>query len=131
MNKFVKDKNVSKSKSTMPLFQLANITPHDNRINVTKLKSFYERHKQFPMIYRPLVWRYLLKLPENSTSFADLGARGLHPAFQNLKIKFPLQSDRLLSKLQSICSILAHWSPIFGEVNKRINTLHKIICLFA
>jgi hypothetical protein len=29
---------------------------------------------EYPARYRPLVWRFLLKLPENTIAFSDLGA---------------------------------------------------------
>ena len=56
-----------------------------------------------------------MKLPENSEAFADLVKRGVHPAFEDLQDSYPIQNRKLFSKLQQICSQLAHWSPIFAE----------------
>ena len=28
---------------------------------------------EFPSRYRPLIWRFLMKLPENTVAFSDLG----------------------------------------------------------
>jgi hypothetical protein len=78
----------------MPLFELASLTPIERRVNYTKLKAFLDKHGtllqsmpqvfipgltmylvigEYPSRYRPLIWRFLLKLPENSVAFADLG----------------------------------------------------------
>lgn len=43
--------------------------------------------------------------------------RGVHPSFQGLYRQYPLSSKRLFRRLQNTCSQLAHWAPIFGEVN--------------
>ena len=42
--------------------------------------------------------------------------RGAHPAFDNLHRIYPIASERIFSRLQQVCSQLAHWSPVFGEV---------------
>lgn len=140
----------------------------EKQVNLKKLRSFLEKHKEFPSQYRPLIWRFLLQLPENAESFADLGntrthihmyihtyahthtpdplltfalldrshrwfctswlrltscaciaiavRRGTHPCYQLLHHKYPIGNPRYFSRLQTICSSLAHWSSIFGEV---------------
>jgi hypothetical protein len=102
--------------SMMPLYKLASCAPSDLRIDKQKLSSFYTKYGEFPSHYRPLVWRYLLRLPENTTEFKELAQRGIHTSFVNLEEKFPLKNERLLSKLRQLCSMLAHWAPIFAEV---------------
>ena len=108
----------AKKKHEIPVFKLVNLTPKESRVNRNKLLSFYEKNNQFPNEYRPLIWRFLLKLPENNQAFSDLANRGIHSTYEKeLYQRFPLQSDRLFNKLLSLCSMFAHWSPIFAEVS--------------
>jgi hypothetical protein len=59
--------------TSMPLFELASLTPKEKRVNYMKLQAFLIKHDTYPTKYRPLIWRFLLKLPENSSAFAHLG----------------------------------------------------------
>lgn len=101
-------------KSRAPVHQLAELTPKDIRITIPKLLSFYETHGQFPNQYRSLIWRYLLKLPENIDNFGELVRRGPHPAFEGTNTKFDMRSR---DRVKSLCSLLAHWSPVLAEVS--------------
>jgi hypothetical protein len=95
---------------------LAALSPKDKQINMKKLTNFLDKKGEFPNKYRPLIWRFLLRLPENSREYSDLVRRGIHPAYENLYLKYPVEDKRMYSRLQSTCSLLAHWSPIFAEV---------------
>lgn len=97
----------------MPIHRLAELTPKDIQISISKLIIFYETNKSFPTQYRSLIWRYLLKLPENSEEFGMLVRKGPHPAFESTSKTFDLKSS---DRCKSICSLLAHWSPILAEV---------------
>ena len=101
-----------------PIYRLADLLPKDNRITLQKLLVFYEKNGKFPAPYRPLIWRYLLKLPENIEIFTDLASRGIHPVYQDITETHGMKQDPIQkpSQLKSICSLLAHWSPIFAEV---------------
>jgi hypothetical protein len=106
----------SKENCDRNLFELAALSPKDKQINIKKLTNFLDRKGEFPIKYRPLIWRYLLRLPENSREYSDLVRRGIHPAYENLYLKYPVEDKRMYVRLQSTCSLLAHWSPIFAEV---------------
>jgi hypothetical protein len=56
----------------------------EKRVTDAKLKSVLKLHGEFPERHRTLIWRILLKLPENTEAFADLTRRGVHPAFRDL-----------------------------------------------
>lgn len=101
---------------SMPLFELAVLTPSEKRVNQKKLQAFLEKHTEYPARYRSLIWRFLLKLPENSSSFADLVNRGIHPSFEDLHSTYPIPARKLFDRLQKLCSQLAHWAPILAEV---------------
>jgi len=91
--------------------------PLDKQLTEAKLRTYLASHHELPARYRQVVWRFLLKLPENAAAFADLTRRGAHPSFDRLHDKYPIRSRRLFSRLLHTCSQLAHWSPIFGEAS--------------
>ena len=101
----------------LPLHELASTVPSDKLLTESKLRAYLAAHHEFPVRYRQVIWRYLLKLPENAAAFAELSLRGPHPAFEALHDKYPVRSRRLYTRLESTCSQLAHWAPIFGEVS--------------
>ena len=43
--------------------------------------------------------------------------RGTHPAYTTLSSRYTMENKKFSTRLQSICSLLTHWSPIFAEVN--------------
>ncbi|VDN11082.1 unnamed protein product [Dibothriocephalus latus] len=65
--------------------------------------------------FRLFIWRYLLKLPENTEAYKALSQKGIHPSFANLAEKYPVRSSKLFRSLQRTCSALAFWSELFGE----------------
>ena len=72
---------------------------------------------EYPEKYRTLIWRYLLSLPLNKSAFEGLIRQGPHPSFQALHKRFPLKSYKLYNKLVRVLSALAHWCPLFAEVD--------------
>lgn len=105
--------------TTLALHEIAKVLNREGKgdkgVNHRKLGSYLAVHNEFPDRYRVLIWRYLLRLPENSESFSDLVRRGVHPAYEDLYERYPVRARRVFARLQSTCSQLAHWSPIFAE----------------
>ena len=95
--------------------ELSNYAPSGKKVTEFKLKALFRSKGEFPTKHRTLIWRYLLKLPENTQSFSDLVRRGIHPAYAKLNEKYPLRSRRIYARLQNVCSQLAHWAPILAE----------------
>ena len=110
------------SHAQAPVHRLAELTPQDIRISLPKLIAFYETHGQFPSPYRSLIWRYLLKLPENIDEFGILVRKGPHLAFDSTSNtnKFDLKNT---DRSRMICSLLAYWSPVLAEVSKIPNNM--------
>jgi hypothetical protein len=52
-------------KARTPLFRLTKLTPKERRVNHRKLREYLQRNVCFPAAHRRLIWRFLLKLPEN------------------------------------------------------------------
>ncbi|KAK3790424.1 hypothetical protein RRG08_015894 [Elysia crispata] len=85
-------------------------------LNKEKLLSILKGYGEYPAKYRMFIWRKILQLPENFSAYAALVDKGAHPAYSKLHEIYPIKSRKLLRILQRILSALAHWSPIFGEI---------------
>lgn len=60
---------------------------------------------------------HLLQLPHNSAAFTLLQDKGVHPAYKDLAQQLPggCRSSQAV-RLQACLSQLAHWCPLFGEL---------------
>ena len=97
---------------------------------IDELFTIYETNHNFPNEYRPLIWRFLLKTPENIESFAALMKLGIHQAFLNLPQKYPLKSRTTSYKMQMICSMLAHCSTTFAEMAYLPQLVYPFILIY-
>ena len=53
-----------------------------------------------PSLTRSFIWRVILKLPENHAAYAALVDKGTHSSYENLHVKYPIKSRKLLRVLQ-------------------------------
>jgi len=81
-----------------------------------RLRAIVRGFGQYPEKYRGYIWKGLLCLPNNHNAYNSLLAKGTHSAYLRLNEKYPIKSRRLQRTLQRTLSCLAHWAPIFGEV---------------
>ncbi|KAL0963382.1 hypothetical protein UPYG_G00305670 [Umbra pygmaea] len=84
-------------------------------LNKKRLVALLKAFGEYPAKYRMFVWRSLLRLPENHTSFSSLSDKGLHSAYLSIQERYPIKSHKLQRGLQRVLSALAHWAAIFGE----------------
>lgn len=90
---------------------------YDGGLSLDRLLSILKGYGEYPSKYRMFIWRTILHLPENHSSYASLVEKGTHPSFDKLHERYPIKSQKLLRVLQRVLSALAHWSPIFGETD--------------
>lgn len=64
-----------------------------------------------------MIWKTILKLPQNFNSFARLLKRDPHSSVANFDKRYSLVDQKALKVLSKIMSCLAHWTSIFGYVN--------------
>ncbi|CAG9804612.1 unnamed protein product [Chironomus riparius] len=81
------------------------------------LKEFGE----YPEKFRPIMWKTLLKLPENCESFAILLKKDLYPSVRVCMSNYDkrpssLDDQKTLNNLKHIMSCLFHWSKVFENV---------------
>ncbi|XP_071443932.1 TBC1 domain family member 31 [Hetaerina americana] len=102
-----------------------------SELNHKRMQSLLRVHGAFPTRYRIIAWRTaLLQLPCNQKAFAGLIARGLHPAFAHVEQKYPLDNQSELKHLKKLMSCLAHWSPLFSQVNYLPLFIYPFVKLF-
>jgi hypothetical protein len=111
----------------------ANISLGKVSLNLSKMKGILESFGEYPakyrciynftvhiiivsILYSSLIWRSILQLPENHTSFSALLEKGTHPAFENISSRYPIKSQKLSRILQRTLSVLGHWTSLFAEI---------------
>jgi len=100
-------------------------------MNKPQLAKFFAKYGIFPDKHRALIWRFLLDLPLNIEAYENLVALGTHSAYANLQKNYPIKSTKLFNKLQRMLSCLAHYSPIFSEVEYLPGFIFPFVKLFA
>ncbi|KAI8915528.1 hypothetical protein BC831DRAFT_432109 [Entophlyctis helioformis] len=100
-------------------------------LNKRKLARFLAHYGEYPAQYRPLIWRFLLKLPESRAGYEALLDQGVHPSFKDFRKRFPLKSDRKAKSMEKILSCLAFWSPIFENLDYLPAMVFPFASLFA
>jgi hypothetical protein len=88
----------------------------DQPIREDRLMDVLHGFGEYPAKYRKYIWRQLLRLPENFEAYNALLAKGTHSSYARLNERFPLKSRKILRIFQRNLSALAHWAPIFGEL---------------
>lgn len=64
-----------------------------------------------------MIWKTILKLPQNFNSFSRLLKRQPHSCVSNYDKRYSLVDQKALGQLRRTVSCLAHWSPIFGYID--------------
>ena len=75
-------------------------TRHESWFTRPKLKQFLHRFGTYPDKYRPLIWKYLLQVPENQDVHTALMLKGTHIAWKNLRDLYPLKSERSMKAVE-------------------------------
>lgn len=86
-----------------------------------RLLAILKEFGEYPDKYRQMMWKTLLKLPENCDQFAVLLTKDLHPSVRVRlssydKRVLPSADQKILSNLKQIMSCLFHWSSVFENV---------------
>lgn len=132
--------------------RLQNQSGSSKLLQPHKLKSLLRAQGEYPERYRLLIWRFLLRIPENRELYAALTQatsppffyrshpdvvhplsllqKGIHEAYVKLDERYPLKERRLFRRLQRILSCLAHWSPLFSEVEFLPSMVFPFVRLF-
>ncbi|KAI9136457.1 hypothetical protein BKA69DRAFT_1170674 [Paraphysoderma sedebokerense] len=102
--------------SVPTLFDTIMLTEHHKNLNGDKLRSYLRHYGEYPAKYRTLIYRYLLKLPENRDAFEALVAKGTHPSLRDFRTKFPMKTAKMGLSMERILSALVYWCPLFEDL---------------
>lgn len=95
------------------------------------IRSLIRLNGSLPEAYRFTAWKFLLRLPGNSSCFLELLRRGPHPtALDSLSTRYPLRDRRLYRKTAVLLSALAYWSPIWAEAEFVPGWLFPFVVVF-
>ncbi|KAJ3209747.1 TBC1 domain member 31 [Dinochytrium kinnereticum] len=112
------------------LHDLVAMKEDSSLLNRRKLRKFVKHYGSYPEKYRSLIWRFLLRLPENRDSYEALLEKGVHPSYKDFRRNFPIKSERLAKSMERILSALAHWSPIFENLDYLPGLVFPFVKLF-
>ena len=77
-----------------------------------------------------LIWKHMLKLPENKETYGLILEKGLHPCTQHFDQTFPIRDVSAKRNLKRIISCLAHWSDVFAHCEFLPNFVFPFIKTF-
>ena len=103
------------------------------KANLSKLRYLLLQHGAFPERYRPVIYRFLLQLPDRNSlapQFVLLMNRGSHPGAVQLMRPFPLPDNRLRLLFEKVLSALAHHAPAFAVAHFMPNLVFPFVSVF-
>ncbi|KAH6570797.1 hypothetical protein BASA60_007519 [Batrachochytrium salamandrivorans] len=115
----------------MTFYQLVESKEESCMLNRRKLSRFLTHYGEYASQYRTLIWRFLLKLPENRAGYEALLDQNVHPNFRDFRKLFPLKSDRQAKAMERVLSCLAFWSPIFANLDYLPAMVFPFVTLFS
>lgn len=95
-----------------------------------RLAKYLAHFRSYPNEYRTLIWRFLLRTPENRDAYESLMDRGINPSLKHFRKEYPLKSERLLKSMERTLSALSYWSPIFEQVSYLPQLIFPFVKLF-
>ena len=98
--------------------------------NYKSLSEIIDGHGSYPEKIRKYIWCYLLSLQNNINEFDFYYKKKIYPIFVNMKDYYPINDNKIFLKTQNICSAIAYWSPIIGNVTYLPNIVYPFIRCF-
>ncbi|KAG5876918.1 hypothetical protein JTB14_021361 [Gonioctena quinquepunctata] len=89
----------------------------DNVLEVEKLRAILKEYGEYPETHRLKIWEKLLQLPNNIQQYNSIINHVTLVTFEDLCIKYPLESKLSLKDLKKLLNNLVTWCPFFGSVD--------------
>ncbi|KAJ3385682.1 TBC1 domain member 31 [Entophlyctis sp. JEL0112] len=108
-------------------------SPKRVNLQAEQAKTFYEMieaKEDTSLLNRRRLLKYL-KHYENREAYETLLEKNIHPSIKDFRKKFPLKSDRISKSMERTLSCLAHWSPIFEDLDYLPSIVFPFVKLFA
>lgn len=82
-----------------------------------RLINILREYREFPKKHRSIIWKSLLKLPENIAEFDKIMKLPSHPCTDLYYKTFPLKDTKMARNLSRVVSCLAYWCPALAITN--------------
>ena len=80
------------------------------------VKESLDHCSSFPSNIRKYIYQFLFSLPNHKDIFEKYNKFGIHPFYRFLNDIYPLDDETLRKNLQKVCSLLAFYSPLIGNI---------------
>jgi hypothetical protein len=80
------------------------------------IKESLDQCSSFPSNIRKYIYQFLFSLPNDKKIFSKYDKMGIHPFFRFLDDIYPLADNTQKANLQKVCSLLAFYSPLIGNI---------------
>ena len=80
------------------------------------IKESLDQCSSFPSNMRKYIYQFLFSLPNETKIYDKYDKMGIHPFFRFLDDIYPLVDNTQKSNLQKVCSLLAFYSPLIGNL---------------
>ena len=80
------------------------------------IKESLDQCSSFPSNIRKYIYQFLFSLPNQKDIYEKYNKFGIHPFFRFLNDIYPLDDEIQKKNLQKVCSLLAFYSPLIGNI---------------
>ena len=80
------------------------------------IKESLDQCSSFPSNIRKYIYQFLFSLPNDKKIYEKYDKMGIHPFFRFLDDIYPLADTTQKLNLQKVCSLLAFYSPLIGNI---------------
>ena len=80
------------------------------------IKESLDQCSSFPANMRKYIYQFLFSLPNEKKIYEKYDKMGIHPFFRFLDDIYPLADITQKTNLQKVCSLLAFYSPLIGNI---------------
>lgn len=85
----------------------------------------------FPENHRPLMWRYILRIPMNDEQYTTLASQPVHPTIRLLPNSLPIRFSAVSHRLMRILSALVYWHPPLAECDWLPALVYPFLVIFG
>lgn len=99
--------------------------------NFKSLSDILIRQYSFPEHSRTLMWRYLLRLPNNDQQYQVIARQPLHKDVLHLEKTIPVKYTSISRRIIRIMSFLVYWHPPLAECDWLPGLVYPFLSIFG
>lgn len=89
----------------------------DECLSEDRLSKILSQFSQYPDKHRLVIWKRILKTPNNYDAYCDLMRRPVHPCCRKLDKCITIRNSTYLKHTKRLMSSLMHWCPVLAELD--------------